>query len=618
MPLLDDLLTPIPGENPGGLGLRYDPVYETIKEARREDLDIPQGDWATARKTADWPLVIKLTREAIATRSKDLQLAAWLTEALLRREGIAGLRQGLELLGGLLEQFWDHLYPELEDGDAELRAAPLEWLGVKFELPLSFVPFNAEGHAYYQYRESRRIPREDEASGSGEKQKERERHAAEGKLLPEEFDQAFAATPTEWYATLVADLDASLELVEALDRIGDEKFGEAAPNYRPLRQMLQEMRHAATRLLNQKRGVEPGDAAETAPATPGAAAPASTPEAPASEPAAGAPPAAEASPALPRSGDPLAGITIAPLPQNREDAAVRIAAAARFLRAEDPTDPAPYLLLRGFRWGELRVRGTVVDPRLLAAPPTDTRTRLKSLLLDQKWPELLEAAEEVMSTQYGRGWLDLQRYVLTACERLGSEYGYIADAVGGALRALLADLPELPHTALMDDTPTANQETQRWLQEQGLLAEPAATAAAGFATASVSRRAGRDALERALDQVRAGEPQKAIELLMSQAAQEKSTRDRFLRRSQAAAIMVDAGMESIAVPLLEEMIRLIEKHSLEEWESGGVVAEPLGLLYRCLRKRDGNSSDAQNLYLRVCRLDPLQAIELAPEPGDGQ
>src|SRR5438309_1746451 len=125
MPLPDDLLNPIPGDNPAGENLRYAPIYDKIKEARREDDDAPQGEWRRERKLADWPLTIKLIVEALSKKSKDLQLAAWLTEALLRRDGIAGLRGGLGLLHGLIDNFWDTLYPELEDGDAELRATPL-------------------------------------------------------------------------------------------------------------------------------------------------------------------------------------------------------------------------------------------------------------------------------------------------------------------------------------------------------------------------------------------------------------------------------------------------------------------------------------------------------------
>jgi len=37
MPLPDDLLNPIEGPNPSGANLRYNPVYDKIKEARREE-----------------------------------------------------------------------------------------------------------------------------------------------------------------------------------------------------------------------------------------------------------------------------------------------------------------------------------------------------------------------------------------------------------------------------------------------------------------------------------------------------------------------------------------------------------------------------------------------------
>ena len=86
MPLRDDLLNPVPGENPCGENLRYAAVYDKIKEARREDDDVPQGDWQYERKTADYPLVVKLAGEVLATKSKDLQIAVWLTEALMKTE----------------------------------------------------------------------------------------------------------------------------------------------------------------------------------------------------------------------------------------------------------------------------------------------------------------------------------------------------------------------------------------------------------------------------------------------------------------------------------------------------------------------------------------------------
>src|SRR5688572_27240048 len=158
MPLREDILNPIPGDKPSGENLRYAPVYDKIKEARREDDDAPQGEWQTERKVADWPLVIKLTKDALSKKSKDLQLAVWLTEAMLRREGIAGLRGGLDLLDGMVDQYWDSLFPAIDDGDVEMRAAPLEWAGSRLDLSVRQAAANRSGHTFIQYTASRLIP----------------------------------------------------------------------------------------------------------------------------------------------------------------------------------------------------------------------------------------------------------------------------------------------------------------------------------------------------------------------------------------------------------------------------------------------------------------------------
>ena len=59
----------------------------------------------------------------------------------------------------------------------------------------------------------------------------------------------------------------------------------------------------------------------------------------------------------------------------------------------------------------------------------------------------------------------------------------------------------------------------------------------------------------------------------------------------------------------------VEAHRLEDWESGDVVARPLALLYRCLEKAEADFGTRNALYLRICRLDPLQAIGFAQGGG---
>jgi type VI secretion system protein ImpA len=308
----------------------------------------------------------------------------------------------------------------------------------------------------------------------------------------------------------------------------------------------------------------------------------------------------------------LGGGTLAAEPSSREDAASRVVGAARYLRRFEPRNPAAYLMLRGFRWGELRAQGSSPDPRLLEAPPTHIRSQLKGLLLDRKWAELLELGETVMGTAQGRGWLDLQRYVISACDGLGADYHHVSAAIRGALRALLSDVPSLPAMTLMDDTPTANLETQGWLRDVVLPngAETPVHVELTVRDAGVpaSNGASDAAFERALADARSGRPDRAIETLMRELAREKSRRGKFLKQTQLADVMVTAGHEGVAKPILEELVGLIESHKLEEWEAGEVIAQPLALLYRCLEKVDGDATVKQGLYLRICRLDPVQAI----------
>ncbi|MDH3496975.1 MAG: type VI secretion system protein TssA [Gemmatimonadota bacterium] len=596
MALRDDLLKPIAGPNPCGANFRYEPVYDQIKEARREEDEVPQGEWERARKVADFPKVVKLAGEVLATKSKDLQIAAWLTEALLRTEGFGGLNHGLELLTALLEQFWDHLYPEVDDGDASFRAAPLQWVGDYLVVGVRSVPLTKGGHSFIQYTDARSVPPEAEVEGNEAKQQARQAAVADGKLTPEEFDKAFSSTPKPFYKQLAADLAACFASLQALEALGDAKLADDAPSYTNLRRALEEVQHLANQLLAKKLELEPDPPSATPVAVPGAA-----------------------------GAAPGAGGAVPVEPTSADDAANRVAAAARYLQRADPRNPASYLLLRGFRWGELRAAGPELDPRLLAAPPTAVRTQLKTLLLDARWDELLAAAEGVMASPYGRGWLDLQRYVLTACAQLGAEYEHVTAAIRGALAMLLRDLPQITELTLMDDTPTANVETRAWLQAQGLseMAAELGTAPAPAAT-TPSRRAsvaigtpGDRLFERALKEAREGRPQKGIELLTRQVQEEKNPRARFLRRSQIATLMVDAGLETVALPILKELLAQIEAHKLDEWEAGDIAARPMGLLYRCLAKLDGDPTERDELYRRVCRLDPMLAMAVVGDPAPG-
>jgi type VI secretion system protein ImpA len=227
------------------------------------------------------------------------------------------------------------------------------------------------------------------------------------------------------------------------------------------------------------------------------------------------------------------------------------------------------------------------------------------MLLDQKWPALLEASENAMAQPCGRGWLDLQRYAISASARMGPEYAQVENALRTALKSYLADLPEIAEMTMMDDTPTANAETQQWIAEDLKVEAQPEEPSAEVEGSALEDVDGSDALALA----RAGRAEQAVGMLKQQLALERTVRGRFRKRTQLAAVLVEAGQDAIAQPILEDLIAQIDKYQLEEWESGEMVAEPMVLLCRVLQKLEGDYGTRQSLYLRVCRLDAIQALK---------
>ena len=598
MPFPDDLLNPIEGPNPSGGNLRYDPVYDKIKEARREEAQPPPGMTEQDRKVSDNAQVIKLTTDLLTKKTKDLQLAAWLTEAWLKQRGFGGLKDGLGLCCGLVDKFWDTVYPEIEDGDAESRGAPLGFLGVKLDIPLKLVPVVEKAkYGLLDHKQSRDVGYEDQVKGE-EAKKKRAQLVKEGKLTPELFDKAFEETPKKFYAQAEKDLDACLESLTRLKKSCDEKFGDEGPAFGPLQSALDASRHLIHGFLQKKREKEPDPVEEVA--------------------------AAEAAPGAGGEGGPAAagpvrtGVLISvegsSEPPDRIDAIKKIAEAAAFLRRREPQSPASYLMLRGLRWGELRAAIELADPTKLEAPPTDLRRHLKRLLLDKKYEELLEAAESAMALPCGRAWLDMQRFVVEACEALGSGYEAIARAIRSELKALVTDIPQLLDATLMDETPAANAETRAWLVSLSQ-APASSTSADGAAPAASSNGLGSrwpgqptDAYVSALQALRDGQERKAFEILQQDIARKRSGRERFRRRMQLVEICATTNKPNVAQPILDDVAAAIENHKLDEWEDPGLVASALATLMKMSVKIQADKAAQQKIFERICRLDPAQAL----------
>jgi type VI secretion system protein ImpA len=118
MPLqnIESLLQPISADAPCGPDLEYDPAFLELDRISQGKPEQQMGDTIVAAQEPDWKEVGNRAL-ALLGKTKDLRIAIRLTRALLNTEGLAGLADGLKVLRGIVETFWDGFYPKLDPED---------------------------------------------------------------------------------------------------------------------------------------------------------------------------------------------------------------------------------------------------------------------------------------------------------------------------------------------------------------------------------------------------------------------------------------------------------------------------------------------------------------------
>jgi type VI secretion system protein ImpA len=321
------LLAPIPGEHAAGESLRYEGAYDRIAEARREDdPTLTQGVWKSARKKADWTEVEKLCAQEIETRTKDLQIAAWLLEAWLHLYQFDGVREGLELLRELVGRFWDDLYPQVQDGDPEYRIGPITWINEKLSIQLKLLAIThpeSEGAPAYCWSDWENACRTEVPDP---KLKLAPAAARPPKLTLAEFQKSVAFTPTPFFASLAADLERAREACSDLETSLDRICGKQAPSLRQFWGVLDSAHSLVIGILTQRMGeIQPASVLPVA---------------------------------RPESREAVPEVMPSPVFRtgsigSRDEAYGRLAEAAEYLSRIEPHSPAPYLVKRAILWGGL-------------------------------------------------------------------------------------------------------------------------------------------------------------------------------------------------------------------------------------------------------------------------
>ncbi len=129
--MIERCIAPITVEQPVGADLRTNTAlharYYQMKDCRNaaRDLERRQAQGESIDERADWKGLAKLCVETLSTTTKDLEVASWLVEALLRLQGLAGMGAGFTILSAMIKNYWETIYPLPDEDGLITRLAPL-------------------------------------------------------------------------------------------------------------------------------------------------------------------------------------------------------------------------------------------------------------------------------------------------------------------------------------------------------------------------------------------------------------------------------------------------------------------------------------------------------------
>jgi type VI secretion system protein ImpA len=225
----DQLLNPIRAEQPSGVDLAFSPELDAITLARKfDDPSLDQGEWVTDLKEADWDFVVKRCAALLEQKSKDLRVAVWLAEAGAKKYHLRGLAEGLRVVAGLFEQFWDQgLFPESDGNDHDQRAGNLSWILARIPTLLREMPITDGNNSRYSlidFETARKNPNNPD-------------------LKLTDLDNAKRANSAKFRAEFSADSAYCLDAILMLENAADDRLGADSPGFSAAREAVKTMLH---------------------------------------------------------------------------------------------------------------------------------------------------------------------------------------------------------------------------------------------------------------------------------------------------------------------------------------------------------------------------------------
>lgn len=329
------ILQPISEDNPTGSDVRDNPsptsTYQTIKAERNaaraaERSSLHDGDMSEADE--HWRKVAALAPKLLQEESKDLEVACWYTEAMVRKQSFHGLRDSFLIIHGLIEKFWDNLYPMPDEDGIETRVSAMSGLNGEGAEGVLIAPIRrvkiTEGsssgpYGYWEYQQALDL----------QKVTDEKTKASKAKTLGfslSDIEKAVNESGQQFFVDMRDDIKEAIEIYRKTGALLDEHCGiHEAPPIKNITTVLEACVGAINHLAKHKFPVEVAE-----------------PESEQVE-----------ENAEQENGTPtVTQVQRGPV-QTREAAFKQLTEIAEFFRKTEPHSPVSYVLEKAVKWGNM-------------------------------------------------------------------------------------------------------------------------------------------------------------------------------------------------------------------------------------------------------------------------
>jgi len=350
------LIQPISAENAVGEDVRNNlspsSTYAEIKSARNSARAAERNsmfDGGSTEAIENWHKIAKLAPQILSTESKDLEIACWYTEALIRKAGFQGLRDGFSLIRQLIEQYWhEGLYPAADEDGVETRVAAISGLNGEGTEGVLLAPIRSTHitddiqpgpFSLWQYKQAVDIKRISNT-------KTRSEQISKVGFSMDDIDRVVEQSSPTWFGNLRDDVTECLAEYRNISSLLSEHCGNHdVPATSKIIELLEETLGAISHIAKHK--------------FPAAVVDNSPEEQILSEP----------------SDAGLPGDILSNVPDSRDEAFRQLANISDFFRRTEPHSPISYILDRAVTWGGMSLDELINE----LIPDSSSRTTYSSL-----------------------------------------------------------------------------------------------------------------------------------------------------------------------------------------------------------------------------------------------